>query len=172
MINTNTRKFKGEIENYLVNSKNNFDSKINKVFSLIKFKTLLCRTNIVKRDGYHAYHLLFILIILPILKIRTVRNFCEKHWEHWSISKKDTLYRFKQNASYRWRSFIYKVNVNIFKMIELDKTSQEERYFVIDDTILQKLGRKIENVSFLFDQSKYNKNYTCHRSYHRTVIKP
>ena len=31
--------------------------------------------------------------------------------------------------------------------------SQEERYFVIDDTILQKLGRKIENVSFLYDHN-------------------
>ena len=28
-----------------------------------------------------------------------------------------------------------------------------ERYFVIDDTILQKLGKKIENVSFLYDHN-------------------
>ena len=41
---------------------------------------------------------------------------------------------------------MYKINVHIFKTLELDKTPQKERYFVIDDTILQKLGRKIENV--------------------------
>jgi hypothetical protein len=34
---------------------------------------------------------------------------------------------------------MYKVNSQIFKAIELDTTQQEERYFVIDDTILAKL---------------------------------
>lgn len=48
---------------------------------------------------------------------------------------------------------MYKVNVHIFEKLELDKTPQSERYFVSDDTILQKLGRKIENVSFLFDHN-------------------
>ena len=153
MTTTNCTKFKGEIENYLVNGQNNIDSKINSAFSSLKLKTWLCRTNIVKKDGYHASHLLFILVLLPILRIKTVKGFCEKHWQHWSESKKDTFYRFKHNASYRWRSFMYKVNVHIFKILELDKTPQEERYFVIDDTILQKLGRKIENVSFLFDHN-------------------
>ena len=33
MTTTNCRKFKGEIENYLVNGQNNIDSKINNVFS-------------------------------------------------------------------------------------------------------------------------------------------
>ena len=153
MTTTNCGKFKGEIENYLVNGQNNIDSKINNVFCSLKLKTWLCRTNIVKKDGYHASHVLFILILLPMLRIKTVKGFCEKHWKQWSKSKKDTFYRFKQNASYRWRSFMYKVNVHIFKTLELDKTPQEERYFVIDDTILQKLGRKIENVSFLYDHN-------------------
>jgi len=48
---------------------------------------------------------------------------------------------------------MHKANSQIFKAIELDKTPQEERYFVIDDTILAKLGKKIENVSYLFDHN-------------------
>ena len=153
MVTTKCKNFKGEIENYVVNGQNNFDSKVSKVFSSLNLKTCLCRANIIKRDGYHASHLLFILIVLPMLKIKTIRGFCEKHWEHWSKSKKDTFYRFKQNAAYRWRTFMYKVNVRIFEGLQLDNTPQEEQYFVIDDTILQKLGRKIENVSFIFDHN-------------------
>ena len=153
MVTTKCEKFKGEIENYVVNGQNNFDFKVNKVFSCLNLKTCLCRANIIKRDGYHASHLLFILIVLPLLKIRTIGGFCEKHWEHWSKSKKDTFYRFKQNAAYRWRTFMYKVNIGIFERLQLDNTPQEEQYFVIDDTILQKLGRKIENVSFIFDHN-------------------
>ena len=107
----------------------------------------------MKKDGYHASHLLFIFIVLPLLKIKTIGGFCEKHWEHWSTSKKDTFYRFKQNTTYRWRTFMYKLNSGIFQRLQFDKTPQEERYFVIDDTILQKLGKRIENVSFIFDHN-------------------
>ena len=70
-INTSCKKFKGEIENYLINRHNNFDSKINTVFSVLNFKTCLSRTNIRKQDGYHASDVLFILLILPMLKLKT-----------------------------------------------------------------------------------------------------
>ena len=150
---TNCEKFKGEIENYLGNGQNNLESKIDRTFSSLKFKTWLCKTNIIKKDGYHASHVLFILMILPLLKVKTVHSFCKKHWQHWSKARKDTLYRFKHNAAYRWRSFMYKINSQIFKAIELDNTPQKERYFVIDDTILAKLGKKIENVSYIYDHN-------------------
>jgi hypothetical protein len=41
---TNLTKFKGEIENYLRNGQNKFDSKIDQAFSCLKFKTWLSRT--------------------------------------------------------------------------------------------------------------------------------
>ena len=153
MNTTNCKKFKGEIENYIGNGQNNLESKIDNAFSSLKFKTWLCKTNIIKKDGYHASHVLFILMILPLLKVKTVHSFCKKHWQHWSEARKDTLYRFKQNTAYRWRSFMYKINNQIFNAIELDNTPQEERYFVIDDTMLAKLGKKIENVSYIFDHN-------------------
>ena len=52
MINTNCQKFKGEIENYLRNSQNNLESKIDQAFLALKYKTWLCRANIIKKDGY------------------------------------------------------------------------------------------------------------------------
>jgi hypothetical protein len=153
MSTINRKKFKGEIENYLNNGLHNFESKIDGVFSTLKFKTWLCKANIVKNDGYHACHLLFILVILPLLKVKTVHSFCQKHWLQWSSAQKDTLYRFKQNTRYRWRAFMYKTNSQIFKAIELSKDLQQDIYFVIDDTILAKLGKKIDNVSFIHDHN-------------------
>ena len=153
MVTTNCKKFKGEIENYLINGQNNFESKIDGTFSSLRFKTWLNRTNIKKQEGYHASHLLFMLVLLPFMKIKTVNGFCKKQWGHWSNSKKDTFYRFKRNAKYRWRSFMYKANGEIFKKVGVDNTPQEEKYFVIDDTILPKLGKMIENVSYIFDHN-------------------
>ena len=68
MSTTNCKKLIGEIENCLNNGLHNFESKIDGAFSTLKFKTWLCKTNIVKKDGYHACHLLFLLVILPLLK--------------------------------------------------------------------------------------------------------
>ena len=152
MCITNRTKFKGEIENYLRNGHSNFDSKIDLVFSCLKVKTWLSRTNIIKKDGYHASHLLFVLFMLPIFKINSVHGFCKKHWHHWSISKKDTFYRFKHNA-YRWRTFMYKLMSQISKAIALEKGSIKERYFIVDDSVIAKRGKHIENVSFHYDHS-------------------
>lgn len=152
MHTTNLQKFKGEIENYL-NSRNNiFESRIQGAFSFLNFKTLLSRTRIQKKDGYHAGHLLFILTLLPLLKIHTVHSFCLKQWYHWSTSKKDSFYRFKQR-NYRWRTFMYKVISNISDALSFNRYPLEDRYFVLDDTILMKRGRDMENVSYIHDHN-------------------
>lgn len=147
MCITNHTKFKGEIENYLRNGQNKFDSKIDRAFSCLKFKTWLSRTEIRKKDGYPTSHLLFILFLLPVLKLKTVNSFCNKHWYQWSVCRKDAFYRFKQGA-YRWRSFMYKVFKELFSQLDLKKP---KRFFVIDDSVLPKRGKNIENVSYVYD---------------------
>ncbi len=66
MNTRNYKKFKGEIESYLVKEKNIFESRIDRAFSLLNLGTHLSRTKIIKKDGYHASHLLFILVLLPL----------------------------------------------------------------------------------------------------------
>jgi hypothetical protein len=115
-------------------------------------KTLLCQTGILKKDGFHASHILFVLFMLPMLGIKTVRSFCNKMWMHWSLCSKDVFYRFKQK-NYRWRSFMYKLNLRIFESINTDDKSMEERILVLDDSNLQKLGKMMENISYIFDHN-------------------
>ncbi|MDM8552534.1 transposase [Desulfobacterales bacterium HSG2] len=146
------KKFKGEIENYLQNDQESSDSKTDSVFSSLRIRTLPGRTGIVKEQGFHAAHLLFILFMLPLMKLGTVHSFCGKQWDHWSSCGKDAFYRFKRKAC-RWRTFMNKLSLEIFYGIELDKCPHEESYFVVDDTLLEKLGKKMENVSHVFDHN-------------------
>ncbi len=152
MYTTNCKKFKGEIENYLAKEKNIFESRIDRAFRMLHFKTQLNRAKIRKKDGYHAAHLLFILALLPLLKIPTIHSFCKKKWYHWCVARKDAFYRFKQNPS-RWRSFMYQVLIKISEMLEFKKYPLEKRYFIIDDSPMPKRGRNIENVSFIYDHN-------------------
>jgi hypothetical protein len=152
MITTKSQKFKGEIENYLRNSKNNFDVKIDRAFCSLKFKTWLCKSNIVKKDGYPASHVLLILFVLPLLRLKTVNSFCNKKWHQWSVAGKDTFYRFKIRA-YRWRSLLYKVIQEISNQLQFDKAANKDTYFIIDDTTIPKRGKFMENVSYIYDHS-------------------
>ena len=128
MITTKCKRFQGEIKNYLINGQNNFDSKIDRLFSSLRVKTWLCRCNIIKKEGYPASHLLFILFVLPILNLKTINSFCSKNWDQWSLSRRDAFYRFKQKA-YRWRTFLYKLNIEIFDQLNFfDKQWPEEFY--------------------------------------------
>jgi hypothetical protein len=152
MYTINCKKFKGEIENYLAKTQGFFESRIDRAFRMLQFKTQLNRAKIRKKDGYHAAHLLFILTLLPMLKIPTIHLFSQKQWYHWCLAGKDAFYRFKHSPS-RWRSFMYGVIVKISKGLNFEKHPLEDRYFVIDDTPIPKRGRKIDNVSFIHDHN-------------------
>ena len=150
MITTKCKKFKGEIENYLRIGQHNFDAKIDRAFSSLKVKTLLCQSNILKRDGYSAAHLLLVLTMLPVLRLKSINGFCKKSWSQWSNARKDAFYRFKDKP-YRWRSFLYKVIIELAQQLGFDRAPLQDRYFIIDDSVIAKRGRAIENVSFFHD---------------------
>ena len=58
---TNCIKFKGEIEHYLRNDQNNIDSKIDSAFASLKFKTCLCKTNMVLGDVVYKLYIPYFL---------------------------------------------------------------------------------------------------------------
>ena len=153
MITTKCQKFKGEIENYLRNGQNNFDLKIDRAFCSLKFKTWLCKSNSVKKDGYSAAHILLVVFVLPLLRLKTVNSFCNKKWHQWSVAGKDTFYRFKART-YRWRSMLYKVIGEISHQLQFDQTPKADTYFIVDDTPIPKRGKLMENVSYIYDHSK------------------
>jgi len=152
MHTTPGKVFKGEIEAYLDKEGRIFEAKIDEGLKRLGFRTQMNKAKIIKKDGYHASEILFVLVLLPLLKIRTVRSFCRKHLEQYTSSRKDTFYRFKTRG-YRWRSFLYYIMKEIWKVLKIEETPREERCFIIDDSILPKRGRDIENVSFVYDHT-------------------
>ncbi len=152
MVTTNCSKFKGEIQNYLKNDQPTLDIKIDRLFCSLKLKTMLCPCDVIKKDGYPPSHLLFILFMLPLLKLNTINSFCNKQWHQWSVAGKNAFYRFK-HRSYRWRTLLYQIVLQIYRQIGIDRHANHQRYFVIDDTVIAKRGKDIENVSFIYDHT-------------------
>ncbi len=136
MSTAKTIKFKGEIAQYLDKNETFFHSRIQDTFKKLKTKTALCRSNIRKKDGYHTFHLLSVLMMLPIFKLSSVNKFCVKN-----------------NKKFPWRALFYHFNLQIFKEIKSDDTPRNKCSFIIDDTVIQKRGKKIQNLSYVHDHS-------------------
>ena len=67
MHTRNCRNFKGEIEFYLKNGQNVYDSKIDSVFQSLKFKTWLCRANIKNKGISRCASPVHVVFMLPLL---------------------------------------------------------------------------------------------------------
>ena len=111
MFSTKCKKFKGEIENYLRNRQNQFESKIDRLFVSLRLKTCLRRTNIINKDGYPSSHLFFVMFMLPLLSI-CFHNYCDvllfTFYHKYDIAppKKEVRYTQKepvQNSPGDWR---------------------------------------------------------------------
>ncbi|MDM8539425.1 transposase, partial [Desulfobacterales bacterium HSG17] len=48
---------------------------------------------------------------------------------------------------------MYKFNLRLFGMLEIEDIPREELYFVLDDTVCIKMGKMMENVSYIFDHN-------------------
>lgn len=124
------------------------DSEIHTALQALRIKSLLCRSNIMKRKGYTTVSLLYWFLLLPFIMKRTTFLWTGNTFLD---AKKDTFYRFLNNEYFHWRAFIYRL---VLKMIALsDDTPLKEKTLILDDTIEKKTGKEMELVSYHFDHT-------------------
>jgi hypothetical protein len=147
------QKFQGEIENYVCNHGDIIESKFNMIFKELRIRTCLTRSRILKNEGYQPLALIFTLFILPFLNIKTVGSLCSQHYHHLIDAKKDTFFRLK-NRAFNWFKFYFDLILLLLMKLETGKTSSpEDSVFIVDDTITEKRGKHIENVSYHYDHN-------------------
>ena len=117
-----------------------------------KFKTLCHKAGIQKAAGFSATKLLTLLIMLPLMAIKNVHQLYKSTYAKKVAMQKDALYRMKNNERHPWRSLLYAV-AKRFKELAGEGNEQKDTItaLILDDTIDQRVGYKIENVSRVFD---------------------
>jgi hypothetical protein len=124
------------------------DSEIYIALQALRIKSLLCRSNIMKRKGYTTVSLLYWLLLLPFIMKRLTFLWTGNV----SVgARKDAYYHFLNNEYFNWRTFIYRL---VLKMIAVcDDTTLKEKVVIINDTIEKKTGKEMELVSYHFDHT-------------------
>ena len=109
---------------------------------------LKCGMN--KLRGYPVDGVLTILLLFPIMMITTVRGYILSRF-HLTDARKDVFYRFMNNEMINWRALLYAV-AKVFRQSAKPANDQNSPLCgIIDDTLLEKTGRRIEGIGKVFD---------------------
>jgi hypothetical protein len=117
-----------------------------------KFKTLCNRVGISKTQGFSAVEILTLLIMMPLMALDSVHQLYKSAYSDKAAMQKDALYRLKNNEQYSWRRLLYAV-AKMFKgqTNPENKANDKPTALIIDDTADQRVGYKMENISYVFD---------------------
>lgn len=128
-----------------------FDSTIAKIFKELKINSLLKKANIQKRCGISVDKVVYDFFHIPFLMLTTVFLFVRNQFEQ--AESKNVYYRFLENANYNWHSFVLSLSGQIDKRMCKESERTEEKFFVLDDTIIKVSGKLIEYASYIFDHT-------------------
>lgn len=126
------------------------------VFALLKCFDIAssCRkSKIVKFKGYTTKEILFVLFLFPFMLVDTIRGFILSGYPL-TQAKKDVFYRFLNEEWFHWRKMLY-ITAKRFRTLTAssEKTSTPS-CGIIDDSLLEKTGKKIEGIGKVFDHIK------------------
>jgi len=142
-----------QIKSIFTNDKSSIGDKLIDLFRIFNISSLCRKNNMVKYKGYPVADILSILILFPFMALATVNSFMLSRFKQLIEAQKDTFFRLKNNEAYHWRRLVY-LFANTFKKLtkpDPDGSPKTPRCLIIDDTVIRKVGRRIEFVGKVFD---------------------
>lgn len=117
------------------------------------FSSLAKGLNPLKLRGYSFASVFSILICMPFINQKTVHSMTNGLIKSHIKARKDVFYRLKNNPSINWRYilwlFVNKFIGYVYK--QGNDFGETIRCLIIDDSTLEKSGRRIENISRVWD---------------------
>ena len=107
---------------------------------------------VVKLKGYSFEWIMTVLLSMPFISSVTIRSMLSGCVEHHIKAGKDTFYRLKNNQRISWRALLWSFLAKFNELtIHSTSGSSEIRCLIFDDTLLEKTGKYIEKISWVFD---------------------
>ena len=114
----------------------------------------------VKSKGFSPIDIIQFLSMLPLLGLSTIGSIWSSIYTSVIDSKKDVLYRLKNNAAIPWRKLLYSISRRFLRQASLGQSSLEEgsqkpSCLIFDDTDIEKTGTAIEGVSKVWSHVRH-----------------
>jgi hypothetical protein len=104
-----------------------------------------------RRDGEPIGNLLCALLVWPLLGLKSIHCFCSELGQ-FIQGKASVLYDFLGREDVSWRSVSAQTAAEVYQTNDLG--SWEQRAFVVDDTLKQRAGRKVQGTASHFDHTE------------------
>jgi hypothetical protein len=144
--------FQGQIETALKNFRADLELRIKELFAALHIQSHLTGAGIRKYEGFRPVHLLFVLTNLVFLHIKTVHDLLHRPLQSLLQAQKDAFYRFKK-ADWSWGPFYRRFLAYLGRRLHWSLTARDH-CFILDTTTLPKRGKRLENLSFVYDHSQ------------------
>ena len=125
------------------------------LFDLLQSFRILsfCRkAGIHKSDGYSANGLITLMLLFPFFMVSTVRSFVIRGYT-FSLAQKDSFFRLLNNENINWRRFLLLVACRARDLVP--PSGSLPTCGVLDDTLIEKTGSRIEGVGKVMDHVKH-----------------
>lgn len=129
------------------------DNELQDSLKRLNFWSILGKWGIsCKRTGYPVREIVFTLLVWVFLNQSSIRSFLGKFVGFFFGGGKDVIYDFLKREDINWRG----VSMNLSKAVYSGRklANEQEIAFVVDDSIKQRRGKKVEGVSTHFDHTE------------------
>lgn len=140
-----------EIENVLQNHNYPINNIICEVMKTFKLKTLCRQVNFQKQAGFTASEILTLMLILPLMLLKSVHALYKSEFQKVTTMKKDSIYRLKNNENMPWRALLLVMAKQFQRLVNPTNEVDDKSAFILDDTTHAKTGRRIEQMTKVFD---------------------
>jgi len=150
--NRKIARFQGQIETALKNFRADLELRIKELFAVLHIQSHLTGAGIRKCEGFRPVHLLFVLTNLVFLHIKTVHDLLHRPLQSFFQAQKDAFYRFKK-TEWSWGPFYRRFLAYLGRRLKWTQTARDN-CFILDTSALPKRGKRLENLSFVYDHSQ------------------
>lgn len=146
---TNRSALPSLIGNVLADQRHYIDNLFADTWKALRFNTLLNAAGFTKRSGLQITQVVFLLLIWKWLNVSSIAMFSRKALDTFSNAKKDVMYDLLKREDINWRAFNLRTAKEVYR--ENGLNGSRIKTFVLDDSIKERRGKKMEGVSSHFD---------------------
>ena len=104
-----------------------------------------------KEKGASALDLLKYLLIFRLF-VQNIHQSLHHQFAPFTGGGRNQFYRFLTRPKMDWRRLLYRTVKSFFRIVKENSTdSDQERYFILDDTMIEKSGISMEGISRVYD---------------------
>lgn len=123
-----------------------------KWLSFFEFKSVYKSLDPLKQKGYRVSELISMLVVVPFAGKTCMYALLASGCRQMSEAKKDSYYRLKKMDAINWEKLLLGFVARFVKLaLKKGKPGKADKFLIVDDTLLEKTGTRMEMISRLWD---------------------